>query len=315
MGFISKIFFLRGGLGLDIFFVLSGFVISISASKNTGKPFRFLTSRFLRVFPNYWLYTLLLVASCALLPAWCYVTQWTPRSLLLSLFLIPNENPNHYGQYPFLYTGWSLSYEMFFYTGMGLLLAAFRRWALVATMIVFALLPAVFGKLDLHPLGHSNAILLEFALGIAIYFIHDRWLSKLPTSRQLLISVPSMAIVVALLCSGEFRSGFRLALGFVTILSVLTLEPLVRRGGLATRLLAKLGDTSYSVYLSHVVVLGWTLAIFGIPRNDPMEAVILVPFLAMNIAISLVTFAHVETGAFAKRLKSLVARATPAGWL
>jgi exopolysaccharide production protein ExoZ len=104
-----------GGFGVDIFFVLSGFVIALVVSSKQS-PIQFAISRVSRIVPIYWLLTTLLLIMILLAP------QLFPESTIInsnatnylkSLFFVPYQDG--LGIKPILAVGWSLNYEMLFY--------------------------------------------------------------------------------------------------------------------------------------------------------------------------------------------------------
>lgn len=103
-----------GAAGVDVFFVISGFIMYVTACSRPITPQRFLLDRFSRIVPLYWVATFLLMA--------VLVVGKAPipdiRYLLASLALVPVD------PLPYLGVGWTLVYEMFFYA----LLAAALIW-------------------------------------------------------------------------------------------------------------------------------------------------------------------------------------------
>nr|WP_232247679.1 acyltransferase family protein [Pseudomonas putida] len=113
-----------GDFGVDIFFVISGFVMWVTTEgKNKGIR-EFWVSRILRVAPLYWVFTCVLVAAALLMPSLFFNSRAVdPVFLLKSLFFIPALNPDVGDVTPVYTIGWTLTYEMFFYAIFGLSLA------------------------------------------------------------------------------------------------------------------------------------------------------------------------------------------------
>ena len=133
-------FFSYGNIGVDIFFVISGFIIALSTSKisTDSKPHQtknFYIKRFIRIVPIYWFYTLLKVAMVLLLPALALRSELQIEHILSSLFFIPSMAPWGLMQ-PILPVGWTLNFEMLFYIifGMAILI---NQNKLLITFIVF----------------------------------------------------------------------------------------------------------------------------------------------------------------------------------
>ena len=107
----------QGAIGVDVFFVISGFVMTISSSRLLRKqhPSRiFLWRRLLRVAPLYWLVTatkLLLIAALPRLLASYRVSLWNG---IASFLFVPSLNPKGLIR-PVITLGWTLNFEMAFY--------------------------------------------------------------------------------------------------------------------------------------------------------------------------------------------------------
>lgn len=125
-----------GENGVDVFFVLSGFVIQFSYARSPKEPGKFLRSRLIRIIPNYWSWTLVLFFALLLLP------QLFPRLEADSLHLLTSiaflSGPLLASE-PVLYVGWTLEYEMLFYLLFTLAIAAghslAERWLVPAAML------------------------------------------------------------------------------------------------------------------------------------------------------------------------------------
>lgn len=108
-------------IGVDIFFVISGFIISYIGSEMNGRSqaINFLVKRFVRVNPIYYLFTLLTL--CAYLPRKTY--HFSLIEGFKSLVILPLEiSPNFV--WPLLNVGWTLSFEWYFYILFSILIFA-----------------------------------------------------------------------------------------------------------------------------------------------------------------------------------------------
>src|SRR3979409_1937400 len=100
-----------GSRGVDVFFVISGFII---AYIGTTKPEQFFLRRLIRVVPFYWAATAFGVAMGAVAPSLFPRTTSSVPHLISSLLFFPPPAANG-DVVPTLVLGWSLNYEMFFY--------------------------------------------------------------------------------------------------------------------------------------------------------------------------------------------------------
>ena len=110
----SQIDFGIGAAGVDLFFVISGFVMWTVTAGREAAPLTFLRRRVIRVAPLYWIVTLALVAGALVFPQRFPEVEPRADHILLSLAFIQHMNPA--GQpFPILAPGWTLNYEAVFY--------------------------------------------------------------------------------------------------------------------------------------------------------------------------------------------------------
>src|SRR6187399_3125647 len=181
-----------GGFGVDIFFVISGFVMFVSLDKRARSAGAFWSERLTRIVPNYWFHTLVLLVIWPLqnLPHWRSV--WSPTSLLASLCFVPAEDPSG-KMFPFLRVGWTLNYEMFFYAFLALcVLVAKNRAALLAAALLI-LVPSVWNPEWPGSYILSSWKLAEFSVGICIGAVVSRGLGPLANRTLLGLLVIGLA--------------------------------------------------------------------------------------------------------------------------
>src|SRR4051794_32459744 len=163
-----------GGRGVDLFFVISGFIIfyATQLNENNGAgvtPAEFLRRRVARIVPLYFLVIAAVTTLAITLPATFGAPDWsTPRHILKSLAFIAFTD----GDMPVVYVGWSLEYEMYFYLAAALLMALTRDvWGnLVVMFSALALvgrIPGVEGALG-HYAFFVDPMILEFVLGVVV---------------------------------------------------------------------------------------------------------------------------------------------------
>ena len=270
--------------GLDVFFVISGFIM-VHADHDRG-PLEFMRRRLIRIVPLYWLLTLLLASIAVAQPAWVRGSVVSWRYLAESLLFIPYANPAQGGLYfPLLVPGWSLEIEMFFYIAFALLLCApeAARTMLAGIGFLFmATLPELLPGIAWRPelLFFSTPSLFEFWVGMVIARTvradRMRWVS--PSLALALILAGGTILLTAPVFPPGVRRGLDVIF-FATLPAgavVLGTVMLDRSGRLQSLpWLHWLGDASYSMYLSHVFALAlarhlWTR--LGLDAADAMHA-------------------------------------------
>jgi exopolysaccharide production protein ExoZ len=269
-----------GTFGVDIFFVISGFLMCVTASGEFGKegaPTRFLLRRVVRIVPLYWLFILVEVALRVAKPE-AGGPAFGPAEIALSLAFIPYGLQDGIFR-PVVGLGWSLDYEMFFYVlfAAGLLLRRDRGLILVGA----ALAGLVVAGQVLRPTGTiavawSAPVLLEFGIGVvlgrAYLLMRERGLPlRLPW--PFLLTIAIVAAENALFPANDHEAlGWRplhwaLAALIVGLNAFAAPDRAAERAPTG-RFLRALGDSSYSLYLCHPVVLTvtarvWMTAGFG----------------------------------------------------
>lgn len=250
-----------GTAGVDIFFVISGFVMAVSTrglpdhgAARRAAAWVFMKRRLLRIVPLYWFYTWLKAALILAVPALAMKSSIEPGHLAASLLFAPVTSPWGLVQ-PTLPVGWTLNFEMLFYAVFAVAIA------LGAPRIRFCLL--VFLSLFLAgqtfpqsvPLAfYAQSIMFEFILGVCIAHALMRWGSRRPALGLLLL----IAGALFMFGFGWRSDGERLfpwgIAAAVIVLGTVWLEPWAARAP-GARQLSFLGDASYSIYLSHPFVV------------------------------------------------------------
>jgi exopolysaccharide production protein ExoZ len=162
---------MMGNAGVDLFFVLSGFVIVYASEHLFAKPagqWTFFQHRLIRIVPLYWIITTIYIAIAAVAPA--FDKSYSAATILGSYFFIPVPRLDGIVE-PIVGQGWTLNYEMLFYVVFAVAVAAPRRLAVAAA--TFFLIGLVFiGRLvDGLPTAVSywaDPIVLEFIFGMGI---------------------------------------------------------------------------------------------------------------------------------------------------
>lgn len=272
-----------GAVGVHVFFVISGFIMVVTSwSKGKYDAAAFFRRRLVRVYPIYWLCA---SAYLAVHHALGRPYGFTAGEVGAALTLWPGAATAIIGP------AWTLTFEMYFYVcfGLAMLLGLSRGLLVLGTVFGTAI---VVGAL-LGPAGEvghvvTNSLLLEFLAGAAI-----GWLAlqgRLPLRLGPALAATGLALFAAGLAGGYDGAPSAIVWGLPSALLVLGLITWERRNGAArlVRLAGKLGDSSYVLYLIHILLVTlaveFALSFGGNSTLEPSAAAILVATGAVVIA-------------------------------
>lgn len=251
-GYAQGDYWPNGSAGVDIFFVISGLVMTISVQRNAGRPhpaWTFSRDRIIRIIPLYWVITTLKIAAVLAAPALATRTTLDPLYVAGSYFLLPVRDATGIIR-PVLPVGWTLSYEIFFYilVATALLTRVPLARVCVPVLVAFAALAFV-----LPPDHFVDTIVVEFIFGIAIGNAIPR-LQSLPPIIGALIG--SMAFIVLVLVPVGSAAARPLSWGIPAccIVAAVVSTEMSLRSKLPRWLLAA-GNASYATYLTHGFVI------------------------------------------------------------
>ena len=285
----------HGVSGVDVFFVISGFIMVWITRGRFGGLQRitdFLFSRATRIYPPAWIWTT--VAIVAYAAAGNLAERIELHGLWPSYLLYPTDEP------PLLGVSWTLIHELYFYLVFSLFLLGRETllpvWlALWAGIVVAAKLSGLGGEnpwalLVFHPLT------LEFIAGAGAALILTRWRPPLP---WLIFLAGVLAMAIGWIMLGERGPrrypdewGRVLAFGPGALLMVAGAAAMDLTGRFRPpALLTRIGDWSYTLYLSHLLVIatlahGWMrFAADGVWDNLIMlSAMAILPLFVAAIA-------------------------------
>ncbi|HZG21285.1 MAG TPA: acyltransferase [Herbaspirillum sp.] len=262
-----------GGVGVDIFFVISGLVMYLStrripapadATVTAGLFFR---RRIIRIVPMYWFYTMLKVSIVLFIGSKAFIDGLPLLYVLGSLLFYPMVSPASGDILPLVESGWTLGFEMLFYAVLAMAIAL-RLPRLKTATLVLAL---IFLVAQLWPDSvvlrfFGRTVLFEFLLGMVVARL---WMQR----REVPLWIPACLIVVALVALFVYRPHLDRFIGLgipsaMLVLGVAWMEKVEWVRALAAKV-SLLGDASYSTYLAHgfvmpvAVILGMKLSARG----------------------------------------------------
>lgn len=259
-----------GTSGVDLFFVISGFIMVVTTSGTGMGPGEFWRRRIVRIVPLYWLLTLLMVAVALVAPGLFKTLKVAPATLVQSLLFIPHFSQSFPGiVWPLLVPGWTLNFEMFFYAVFGLALLLPERIRLLPLVTFFVILTAIglaFGPFaSAAAQTYTHPMLLEFAAGasIAAWWLSGRW--RLPPATSWLL-IGAGAVLLVLRDQEPFGMSMQIMGAVLVLIGALD----ARFAAWRSRLLLALGDASYSIYLTHIFTLGALRVLWGkVVHSEP----------------------------------------------
>ena len=253
------------GAGVDLFFVISGFIMVVASGRlfaTPGGAGTFATRRLKRIVPLYWLFTTLYV-----LIQFATHKPVDGGSLAASYLFWPHDTYGDGVLRPIFALGWTLNYEMFFYAlfSLAVLLPCRRAVALVASLLVVGVAVGRVVPLPTGPLAFwTQPIVLEFALGMGLGLA---WREGVRLGGG-----PRVVLALAgLLCLGYDTMGsshqastwitptdlWRLAGWGLPAAALLASAALARKPATSGLLgTVALGDASYALYLVHPFIVG-----------------------------------------------------------
>lgn len=272
-----------GFQGVDIFFLISGFVMVLTQERKQRGRSAFLIERLVRIAPIYWLLTgfvfVLTLAVPTLFRSLSANPVWFLQSMSFSTTLFTGGE-----RFPLLYVGWTLEYEMLFYLvfAASLGLASWRS-RLLCHFLLFAL----------FWLGFANAILFEFLIGelCALFWLSGR---RLPHPRLILAAGLIGLALPMWLWPDNGLVMTRLRFAFFGIPAAGVLLWALHAPPSRNRLLLLLGDASYSIYLIQVLGISFFCKLFARFASETPALVVALASIAGTAALGVLFFRLVE---------------------
>lgn len=287
-----------GSAGVDIFFVMSGFIIHYVTRHSAPQ---FFTRRLIRIVPLYWLGTLGLAGVAVLAPGILNQIDFDLPLLLGSLFFWPVWNENFQYHLPLLMLGWSLNYEILFYLiyFVALKISHQHRLLISSAMLVTLAMMHPFTDPKSALSYWSDAYIIEFIYGmlLAQLVMNTRFLehARLPMGMAALglllfclVLMPSTGLVTPAMAEDKWLRILVIGLpGTALVLLTLACEQSFRQlGTTAKRAINFLGELSYPVYIFHIYVMGLAKRFGALEQSVPVYILIVsLSTLALSAAV------------------------------
>lgn len=277
----------HGYFGVEIFSIISGYIIVHSTRQKEGK-IHFLFKRFIRILPLYWLMTLFTYAIIYVYPTLSIMSEAKPEYLIKSMLFFPFQNSKGYNV-PILGVGWTLNYEVFFYLIFFIAICinhSYRSIITCTAIVCLAVIGQVYEGGVFYLNYYTDSFLLEFSFGILAFYIVEyiqKWV-KGNYSRIICLILAVVSFVWMLLDLTRYSSLPRcIRIGIPALIffcAVLLWGKMMK----FNKSLLECGNMSFSIYL----VEYFTTALYKIiVKNQPIVIKLMVFFAMMLITLSI----------------------------
>jgi exopolysaccharide production protein ExoZ len=246
--------------GVDLFFVISGFVMVYTSRDLFAAPgggLLFLSRRIARIVPLYWSMTTIFLMAILVSPKLIPVGRPGPAEILSSYFFIPYYRPDEHWIHPIYSIGWTLNYELFFYAIFGCVITfPVKRALTVLTAVLCAL--AIAGVTFRPAPGvfffWSRPVILEFLMGAWIGYLHMTKFRVTNRTAAVLASAGVAGFALQVI-SGVYAHGIWRPLVWgmpaAAIIAAATLSGWSINARGVWKPMVLLGGASYALYLVH----------------------------------------------------------------
>ena len=259
-----------GSWGVDMFFIISGFVMMLSTTTDHDK---FFTKRLIRIVPIYWVMTIAIFFLAIFMPGVLSYTSADFSHLVKSMFFVPFDK-NGAGHFPILFVGWTLNYEMFFYAIFAVaLFISSKHKDLITAAVLFGFVICFKPLSGFFPQVYGNLIILEFVLGLALFeLLGQRRLERLALYTAIYLA--PLLLFEGVMNDRAYRFGLPCFVGALLAMRILNNVKFPKP-------ILTLGGASYALYLSHIYVIQFCDKVLDLFRFGP----------AINLLVSIFVFA------------------------
>jgi len=290
-----------GAFGVDIFFVISGFImiiISHDEKRSFTYSLLFMRNRVIRIVPLYWLFTILMLLSMLIFSTHITHKKIEPLHVFASFLFLPW--PNGEGELnPILGVGWTLNYEMYFYLlfSVSTLFSGAKRMIVLIGMILgMTALSFIIDYPKTSALGFwAQPIVIEFLYGCFIGLIFTRGV-RIPLWASVGLSVVGAIGIVYTSQENWITPAWRFASAGLPALAItagFALGPQLQQKSYFIEGLKVTGDASYALYLSHPFTVNVVIVLWVHYSMNSIFALVLTTFVA-SVAVSIATHLLIE---------------------
>jgi peptidoglycan/LPS O-acetylase OafA/YrhL len=278
-----------GSVGVEIFFVISGFIVGttfLESRSGRDAAARFFIRRFLRVAPSYYVWSTLMGIKLVLVDR----QSFTLSAIAASLAFLPHYSDSGLIQ-PIYGLGWSLNFEMYFYAILASAILFRNNWVGAACILSAIVTPVVL-KAGSPGLADANVALAFYGTSVALLFLVGFGIAivKRAFPRLHLFGFSAINVLVATAIAGLavwFTGPAAVACTCCCVLAA-ALEKRCSAVGPVIAFGSFLGDASYSTYLTHSFVLGPLVAVYRVTVGSGHPIGIVLLLVACVVVASVV---------------------------
>ena len=297
--------FLQFGMfGVDLFFVISGFVmVTVTRGKfqSLNKSLLFLYHRISRIYPLYWVYTTVALIVFLVQPSWVNSSLGNQVNILTSYLLLPDK------LLPLVQVGWTLIHEIYFYLVFFVIMLLLPEKLLAIAILVWGAVIVIFSTPTVNPYYRLifNPLTMEFLAG-CLLAVHYHNTSNLKVHGKGLVVIAGIGMIAAVLGYVYYESQTGIApdswqrLPYYAIpatIIVFCITHAERNGVVLPDALIKSGNASYSIYLSQLFtinVVGRIWSLFAVESIIDNIIVLILAFILVLI-VGFISYWYVET--------------------
>ena len=264
--------------GVDIFFVISGFIMMYVTENNQKN---FLIKRIIRIVPLYWILTLGVFSIAIFYPDLLNNTTANFEHLIKSLFFVPFDK-NSSGHFPILFLGWTLNFEIIFYILFSISLIFSKKNKLILSsvfIVLFLLFNSFLSDKYFISASYFDFIFFEFIFGMAAFVIWKKFKNKIP------LNLFNHLIFLLFLFLTTFILNYFYAIRSISYgvpaFIILIYFLFFLNDKRFPKIFVTLGDASYCIYLLHPYIVQSFYKIFEIGKHG----LIIESFFTMIITI------------------------------
>jgi exopolysaccharide production protein ExoZ len=293
-------FDLLSRFGVELFFVISGIVMWITTSGRTVYPNEFLLKRILRIVPLYYLITLIVATTAYFAPNLLNTAKLDFHHFTYSLMFMPAEHPTSGKLWPLVVPGWSLNYEMFFYTlfSFSLMLPErYRATALCSTIVALCAAGLLFTGDPVYFKFYTHPIMFDFVVGILVGLVitADGQVNK--SAAWAKIAAGTLTALIAWMLSSrltDISAVFSVPAALI-VWGVMELEKIGSLPKISW--LRWFGDISYSFYLVQMITISavaYCWKYFGLESHGVANLAYVATALLSTLAVAVLSYRYIE---------------------